>query len=184
MDRWGVDYYCTGSQKAMALPPGLAFGAASERFLMRAEAQEDAGFYFSVRKLVSIARDNLPFWTPAMSLLLALECQLARIAAAGGWPARWARHQQMLELLEHWVASRRDVRLLAHEGARSPAISALVLPEGRRAPDLIDALERRGYLVGGPLEQRHGAVIRIGHMGDLEPPHLRGLLDHLSELLA
>jgi aspartate aminotransferase-like enzyme len=183
MDRWGVDYYCTGSQKALALPPGLAFGAASERFLARAATQESAGFYLSVRKLVAIARENLPFWTPAMSLLLALEVQLARIARAGGWPARWARHRQMLELLERWVDSRRDVRLLAPAGARSPAISTLVLPEGRRAAPVIEALERSGYLVGGPLDPRHDAVIRIGHMGDLEPEHLAGLLDRLGGLL-
>ncbi|HEV8600641.1 MAG TPA: aminotransferase class V-fold PLP-dependent enzyme [Gemmatimonadales bacterium] len=184
MDRWGVDYYCTGSQKALALPPGLALGAASERFLARAESQEDAGFYLSVKKLVSIARDNLPFWTPAMSLFLALECQLKRIGQAGGWPARWARHRAMLELLERWVAARPGVRLLAREGARSPAISALVLPGGRRAAEVIDALELLGFLVGAPLDRRQGSVLRIGHMGDLEPQHLATLLDHLSELIA
>jgi aspartate aminotransferase-like enzyme len=184
MDRWGADYYCTGSQKALALPPGLAFGAASERFLARAATREDAGFYLSVKKMVAIARENLPFWTPAMSLLLALEVQLARIAQAGGWPVRWARHRQMLELLERWVADRHDVRLLAPQGARSPAISTLVLPQGRNAAALIEGLERIGYLVGGPLDHRHGAVIRIGHMGDLEPEHLSLLLDRLSELLA
>lgn len=183
MDRWGADYYCTGSQKALALPPGLAFGAASERFLARAETQDDAGFYFSVRKLVSTTRQNLPFWTPALSLYHTLDCQLTRIARAGGWPARWGRHRQMLELLERWVAARQDVRLLAREGARSAAISALVLPERRRAAEIMDALERRGYLVGGALDPRHGPVIRIGHMGDLEPHHLSGLLDHLSELI-
>jgi len=184
MDRWGADYYCTGSQKAMALPPGLAFGAASERFLARAETQRDAGFYFSARKLVSTARQNLPFWTPALSLYHTLACQLGRIARSGGWPARWARHRAMLELLEGWVAGRGDMRLLARAGARSPAISALLLPEGRRPAEVMDALERDGYLVGGALDQRHGALIRIGHMGDLEPRHLSALLDHLSELIA
>ena len=183
MDRWGVDYYLTGSQKALALPPGLAFGAASERFLARAEHQSDAGYYLSVRKLVAIARDHLPWWTPAMSLLLALDCQLQRIARADGWPVRWARHQAMLELLEGWVAGRSDVRLLARAGARSPAISTLVLPPGRQAPEVMQALEREGYLVGGPLDARHGAVIRIGHMGDLEPVHLRGLLAELDRVL-
>lgn len=183
MDRWGVDYYCTGSQKAMALPPGLAFGAASERFLARAEAQDDAGVYFSVRKLVSIARENLPFWTPAASLLVALECQLARIARGGGWPARWERHRNMLATLERWVEPRRDVRLAARAGARSPAISALLLPERHRPVDVQDALEQRGFLVGGPLNPRLGPVVRIGHMGDLEPQHLEALLATLGEIL-
>jgi len=184
MDRWGVDYYCTGSQKTLALPPGLAFGAASERFQERAASRDDAGYYLSVKKMVSIAREGLPFWTPAMSLLLALEVQLVRIAASGGWAARWSRHQQMLELLERWVAGRNDVNFLAPAGARSPAISALQLPEGRKAVDVMAALEQRGYLIGGPLDHRHSSLIRIGHMGDLEPQHLSALLQVLSEVIA
>lgn len=184
MDRWDVDYYCTGSQKAMALPPGLAFGAASERFLARAEDQPDAGFYLSVKKLVTIAREHLPFWTPAVSLLLALEAQLAGITASGGWPARWDRHQRMLSLMETWIAGRSDVRLLAREGARSPAISAVVLPPSLEPRQVMSALLTAGFLVGGPLDARQQDVIRIGHMGDLEPAHLSQLLDALAEVLA
>ena len=183
MDRWGLDFCCAGSQKAMALPPGIAFGAASQRFLSRADTLHDAGFYFSARKLVSIAREHLPFWTPAMSLLLALECQLDRIAKAGGWPARWARHQAMLALLTRWVAGRGDIRLMARDCAPSPAVSALVLPASHPAPALMRALGERGYLVGGALDFRHGSIIRIGHMGDLEPVHLQALLDTIEDLL-
>jgi aspartate aminotransferase-like enzyme len=183
MDRWGADFYCTGSQKAMALPPGLGFGAASPRFMERAEKQHDAGFYLSVRKLVAIARDNLPFWTPAVSLILALECQLGRIAQSGGWAARWDRHRRMLELMESWVAPRGDVRLLARAGARSPAISSLVLPPSRKPGEVMAALGRADYLVGGPLDARQQDIIRIGHMGDLEPAHLEALLSVLDGVL-
>lgn len=184
MDRWGVDYYCTGSQKALALPPGLAFGAASERFLDRAVEQPDAGFYLSVKKLVTIAREHLPFWTPAVSLLLALEAQLAGIAASGGWPARWDRHRRMLSVMETWIAGRRDLHLLAREGARSPAISTVVLPPSLEPRRVMSALLTAGYLVGGPLDARQQDVIRIGHMGDLQPSHLSKLLDTLAEVLA
>lgn len=184
MDRWGADFYCTGSQKAMALPPGLAFGAASPRFLERAEKQHDAGFYLSVKKLAAIAKDNLPFWTPAVSLILALECQLGSIAQSGGWTARWERHRRMLAVMESWTAARADVRLLAKAGARSPAISSLVLPPARRSGDVMAALAGQGYLIGGPLDARQQDAIRIGHMGDLEPAHLSALLDALAEALA
>jgi len=183
MDRWGADYYCTGSQKAMALPPGLAFGAASDRFMARAAGQDDAGYYFSVKRMVSIAREHLPTWTPAVSLFLALECQVARIAAAGGWSARWARHRAMLETMERWIAAHPAVGLMAPAGRRSPAISTLLLPEGRNPAVVMQTLAERGYLVGGALDPRHGPVIRIGHMGDLEPPHLEALLGELEGLL-
>jgi len=184
MDRWGADYYCTGSQKAMALPPGLAFGAASERFMARAQEQDDAGYYFSVRRMVSIARENLPTWTPAVSLFLALELQMARIAASGGWSARWARHRAMLETMEAWIAAHGAVRLMAPAGRRSPAISALLLPDGPAPATVMQSLAERGYLVGGALDPRHGPVIRIGHMGDLEPVHLEALLHELAGLLS
>lgn len=183
MDAWGVDYYCTGSQKAMALPPGLAFGVASERFLARAEGQPDPGLYFSVKKLVSIAREALPFSTPAVSLLVSLECQARRIEASGGWTARWARHNAMLNTVERWVSGRSDVRFMAAPGARSPAISTLRLPAGKSHPDVLAALLERGYLLGGPLVGAHGSVIRIGHMGDLTPDHLSGLLATLEVIL-
>ena len=183
MDRWGVDYYCTGSQKAMALPPGLAFGAASERFVERARTQDDAGFYLSVRKLVGIAKDNLPTWTPALPQYFALETQLSRIAAAGGWPVRYARHRQMLDTLERWCGAHPAVRLLAPAGRRSPAISSVLLPDGLAPAAVLQRLEERGFLAGGPLDPRLGSMIRIGHMGDLTPAHLEALLAELERIV-
>ncbi|HLB54585.1 MAG TPA: aminotransferase class V-fold PLP-dependent enzyme [Gemmatimonadales bacterium] len=186
MDRWDVDYYCTGSQKAFGLPPGLAFGAASQRFQVRAQTLCDAGYYLSVRKMIAIARENLPWWTPAVSLLLALECQLQRVAEGGGWPARWERHRRMRDLMDRWVEGRREVRLMVSSPptTRSPSISSLVLPDRFQPARLIADLERDGWFVGGPLDPRHGPVIRIGHMGDLEPGHLAALLNHLTEVIA
>jgi aspartate aminotransferase-like enzyme len=184
MDRWGADYYCTGSQKALALPPGLALGAASERFLARAAEQDDAGYYLSVRRLVGIARENLPTWTPAIPLFLALETQLERIVASGGWAARFARHRAMLETMEAWVGAHDRVRLMAPPGARSPAISAVRLPESLPPAPVIEALAERGFLVGGALDPRHGPILRIGHMGDLTPDHLAALLGAIEGILA
>jgi len=185
VDSWGVDYLCTGSQKAFAVPPGLAFGVASDRFLARAEAQRDPGYYLSVPRMVTTARENLPWWTPAVSLILALECQVRRISAGGGWPARWERHRRMRDLMDRWIEGQRHLRLLTPgDSARSPSVSAVVLPERLPPARVIEALEQDGWLVGGPLDPRHGSVIRIGHMGDLTPEHLAALLDHLTGVLA
>lgn len=184
MDRSGADYCCTGSQKALALPPGLAFGVASEAFRARAERQDDAGYYFSARRLISIARDHMPWWTPAVSLLLSLECQMRRIQQNGGWAARWARHASMRQMVDQWIASREELRLMTPEGvARSPAISSVMLPGRFRATRVIDELERRGFLVGGALDPRYGEIVRIGHMGDLEPVHLERLLSEIETIL-
>jgi aspartate aminotransferase-like enzyme len=59
----------------------------------------------------------------------------------------------------------------------------VLLPPSHRAKDVLAALEARGYLAGGGLDPRHGNLIRIGHMGDLEPSHLASLLAQLEEVL-
>ncbi len=67
--------------------------------------------------------------------------------------------------------------------ARSPAISSVVLPERFRGGRVVEELERRGYLVGGALDPRYGEIVRIGHMGDLEPVHLERLLSEIETIL-
>lgn len=182
-DRWGVDFMFTGSQKALALPPGIALGVASDRMLQRAESLHDRGWYLSLTHLHGAAKRNLPLTTPALPVYHALALQLERIAAEGA-TARFARHRAMADLVAGWVAARPGLSLLATEGERSPAVTAIRLPEGRRGPDVVAAMEERGWLIATGLAPLVDAVIRIGHMGDLTPEHLRALLEQLDQVLA
>jgi aspartate aminotransferase-like enzyme len=183
-DAWGVDYLFTGSQKALALPPGIALATASARFLERAKRLPDAGWYLSVPHLVGSAAKNLPLTTPALPVYHALQRQLERIEASGGLAARHQRHAAMAAMLHRWAEERSDVALLAGPGRRSPSISVLTLPEGRQGPAVVEEMERRGWLIASGLAPLGPRVIRIGHMGDLEPEHLTGLLAELSAVLA
>jgi aspartate aminotransferase-like enzyme len=183
MDRLGIDFMLTGSQKALAIPPGLAFGAVSPRLEQRARTITDAGYYFSVRRWVQMASRYELFETPALATYMALACQLRRVVAAGGWPARWARHQRLAETMWAWVERHPAVRLLADPGRRSPTVSALRLIAGHDPVVIARELESRGFLVSRALDPSHGAVIRIGHMGDIEVDHLTALLDELASLL-
>jgi aspartate aminotransferase-like enzyme len=183
MDQWGVDFLFTGSQKALALPPGIAIGACSPRYLERAEQIWDRGFYLSVTHLVNAARRNFPLTTPALPVYHALHHQLRRIDATGLEP-RFARHVAMAALLHAWVEAHPAVSLLAGARHRSPTVSALRLPEGRTAPEVVAEMEHRGWLIATGLAPLTDQVIRIGHMGDLEPVHLEGLLADLNAVLA
>ena len=183
MDQWGVDFLFTGSQKALALPPGIALGACSPRYLERAEQMWDRGFYLSVTHLVNAARRNLPLTTPALPVYHALHHQLRRIDATG-LESRFARHAAMAALLHTWAEAHPAVRLLAGAPHRSLTVSALRLPEGRTAPEVVAEMEERGWLIATGLAPLTDQVIRIGHMGDLEPVHLEGLLADLDAVLA
>lgn len=183
MDRVGIDFMITGSQKALAIPPGLAVGAVSERLEQRAAVMPDAGHYFSAVRWTAMARERRLFETPALPQYLALRAQLRRIAATGGWPARWARHRSLAARFQEWADAHPRARLLAPAGRRSPTVSALELVAGPDPAAVHAALAARGFQVGLALHPSHGPLLRVGHMGDVEPVHLEALLAALEPLL-
>lgn len=182
-DGWGLDFVFTGSQKALALPPGIALGTASPRFVARALTTTDRGWYLSVPNLVRVAQDGVPEYTPASPLYYALSCQLRRIADAGGFEARWARHAAMLAMMEEWTARTPGISLLAPAGRRSPAVSALDLPPTLDPARVIAGVGALGFSIGAGLEPLTHRVVRVGHMGDLTPEHLDDLLRALSPVV-
>src|SRR5207237_5617405 len=92
-DRWGgaggLDFVLTGSQKALALPPGLALGVASERMVERAKTLPGRGLYFDLVSFLEATTEHQPTTTPAISLRFALDAQLGRLDREGGVWARW-----------------------------------------------------------------------------------------------
>jgi len=182
---WGLDFVLTGSQKALALPPGLAFGSASERMLGRAAVLAGRGQYFDLvefdRQWASHQTPN----TPAVNLIYALAEQLRRIEAEGV-EARVERHRAMMERTHRWVAeegARRGLSLLAPEGARSPTVTAIALPEGLRGTQVARALEARGFTIAPGYGKLKDTTIRIGHMGDHTVAGVEALLAALEEVL-
>lgn len=187
-DAWGLDVLLTASQKALGLPPGLAFAVVSERALERARQLDDRGLYFDFAEMARRLETLETPTTPALSLLLALRVQLRRIRSEGV-EARWERHSRMARRVHDWVgslASGEGARgeILAPEGYRSPTVTCVRLPSRQSGPDVVAEAARRGWLLApghGPLKE---TCIRIGHMGDQEEGALRPLLADLEEILA
>lgn len=186
-DAWGLDFVLTGSQKALALPPGLAFGVASEEMMARSRVAEAKGVYFDLVAFEdNLAKLQTPN-TPALTLLYALQAQLRSIEAET-MEARWARHGAMARRTWAWVTglregTGRDFRVLAPEGARSPTVTAVALPEELSGPSVVEAMRDRGWVIGGGYGKLKASSIRIGHMGDHTVAELEELLGHLSEVL-
>ena len=122
-DEWGLDFVLTGSQKALALPPGLAFAVASPAMLDRSAQATSKGYYFDLLPLIKSLEAFQTPSTPAISLLYALEVQLGRIMGEG-IEQRWERHAAMRTATIDWVDAMRangvEVAVLAPEGHRSP----------------------------------------------------------------
>ena len=169
-DEWNLDYVLTGSQKALALPPGLSFAVASSAYVDQANGTHGRGVYFDLVELDAYARRNQTPSTPALSLLYALEVQLQSIAAEG-LEARWARHRAMATRTQEWITKISDEtgkRLvnIAPLGFQSPTVSAIKLPSDLPADGFTAAVAKRGIVVGSGYGKLKGSTFRIGHMGD------------------
>ncbi len=187
-DAWGLDFVLTGSQKALALPPGLAFAAASPAFMAQARTAPARGVYFDLVEFAEFNGKHQTPSTPALSLLYALERQLEAVAAEG-MEARWARHQQMAERTHAWAADLgaklgEPIGILAPAGSRAETVSAITLPERVRGPDVVRLVAEQGYTVGAGYGALKDTTIRIGHMGDHGLAGLERCLEVVGKVLA
>ena len=168
-DSWGLDAVVTGSQKALAMPPGLAFATVSTRLLERARTLPDRGYYLDLVRFVEQAETAQTPTTPALTLLYAAQAQVRRMAVETP-AARFARHRALAEACHDAVDRWRDdglgVSILAPSGGRSPTVTCIRLPEGRQGPEFTAAIRERGFVIGAGYGKLKATTIRIGHMGD------------------
>ena len=181
MDSWGLDVVFTSSQKALALPPGLALCAVSDRALAKAEKVKQRGWYFDFVRMEKHRRNNSTPSTPPIQLIYALDLQLKRILEEG-LEARVARHQKMGQTTRAW-ATGRGFTLFAPQGYRSPTVTAIENTLEIDFAELAAFLEKRGMIIAsgyGPLKKN---TFRIGHMGEITQSDLEALLAAINDYL-
>lgn len=184
-EKWRLDWVLTGSQKALALPPGLAFGTASERMLAKAASIPGRGQYFDLLAFDERWKTHQTPHTPALNLVYALVRQMADISREGV-DARARRHARMAERCHAWtrdVGKKRGLSLFARDGRRSPTVSAISLPPDASSDRVVGAMLDRGFTIGTGYGRLKQSMIRIGHMGDHTVGELDVLLDRLEEIL-
>jgi aspartate aminotransferase-like enzyme len=190
-DRHRIDFAFAGTQKALALPPGISVACASRRFLEVARTQTRRGFYLDpVAILEGHAARKTPS-TPCIPLYFALARQLEDISAGlleGGvsdpraaWDARFERHARMQRATIDW-ATARGIDFLPAPTQRSPTVACL-RAGSRDVRALIAGLEARGHKISNGYGQLKDVTFRIGHMGDHSEADLADLLAAASDVL-
>lgn len=187
-DQWNLDFVLTGSQKALALPPGLAFGVASERFVKTMSQSSSRGLYFDLVEFEQFAHKNQTPGTPAISLMYAANAQCQAIAKEG-IERRWARHVAMAEHMHSWVMEARQqtglaLDVLAPLESRSPTVTAVTLPAAVSGEDVARAVGERGFVIGSGYGKLKKSTFRVGHMGDHTIDGLAHCLDAVADALA
>jgi len=180
MDEWGFDVVVTASQKVLAAPPGLAMVAVAPRAWERIRANRGAQrFYFDLQKAREFASIGQTPWTPPVSIAFGLDAALDEFERIGA-AAVYERHARYARAIRA-AARALGLAVFSQEGAHSPTVVAINLPEGIDGDAIRKSLrESRGVVIGGGQKELKGKIIRIGTMGDLSQTDILGAIGALE----
>ncbi|MBN2332349.1 MAG: alanine--glyoxylate aminotransferase family protein [Deltaproteobacteria bacterium] len=163
MDAWGLDVVVTGSQKALMLPPGLAFAAVSQKAWGFNKQSTLPRYYFDFAKELKNAQKGQNAYTPAVSLIIGLR-EVLKMIREEGLENVFARHERLAS------ATRAGVQALGLElyapDAPSNAVTAVIAPEGVDGQDVVKVLRTTyGVTIAGGQDQAKGKIFRLAHLG-------------------
>jgi aspartate aminotransferase-like enzyme len=182
-DELGIDVLITGSQKALALPPGLALLSPSKRALERAAQCKTRGYYFDLLEFQANHEKGMTPSTPVIPLIYALKSKLEDIKAEG-LDARFARHARLNRTVrEHLFA--KGFKLFPKEGYGSVSLNCFANTLNVDLAALNKGLKSKHKLViDGGYGKLKGTTFRISNMGDETDETIAALLKALDTELA
>lgn len=165
-DEWGVDVCVSGSQKGLMLPPGLGFISVSVKAWKLVEASKSPRYYWDLRKAQKAIDKTDTAFTPAISLVAALNESL-RMMKEDGLENIFARHHRMAEAVRSAVKAM-GLSLFAPSAA-SDAVTSVYVPAGIDGEKLVKTMrDTYGVTIAGGQDEMKGKLIRIAHMGYIE----------------
>ncbi len=182
MDEWGIDVLLTGSQKALAMPPGLALFSASPKAMARAEKVSGRGYYFDFLEFKKNQAEDMTPSTPSISHIYALESKLEDIFTEGV-ANRHARHAELNGMVADWVRNN-GFEFFAPEGFRSKSLTCVANNRQIDVAALLKNLkDRHGILIDGGYGKLKGLTFRISNMGDESRESIGTVLAALDDSL-
>lgn len=164
MDQWGIDILVTGSQKAMMLPPGLAFVSVSDRAWKVIEENKTSAYYLNLLSYREWAQKGMTPNTPAITLIYGLSAACDLIEAEG-FDQTVARHELMKDMVRAAMKAL-SIGVLTSDEYASPTITSIMAPEGINLSQFLGHLKKQYHLdFAGGLGELQGKVFRFGHMG-------------------
>jgi aspartate aminotransferase-like enzyme len=162
MDDWNVDVVVGGCQKGLAVPPGISFVALSQRAAERVDRAKAPRYYFDLRIARRYAAKGQTSWTPAISIIYALDLSLKRLNRTG-MRNYWKAHKEIGDMLRA-KAAHLDLELFPKRP--SNALTVMRIPQGVDGVKVVDICKKRDkiLLANGQGDMR-GKIVRIGHMG-------------------
>ena len=182
-DELGIDVVLTGSQKALALPPGLALFTVSEKALKKAESTPNRGYYFDFLEFHKNWEKMMTPSTPCISLIYGLQHQLNKIFDEG-LDSRFQRHEELNKMVHDWV-SKNGFNHFAPEGYRSKSLTCVA---NNREIDVAAWIKRmrdkHSLIINGGYGKIKGTTFRISNMGDESVDSINRMLEAITDTLS
>lgn len=180
VDDWKIDVCVTGSQKALMLPPGLAFVSVSEKAWKKIDATAIRSFYFDLRRYKkSLAESDTPF-TPANTLIKAQRISLKKIREEG-IENLWARHDRIAKACRAGVQA---IGLELFAVRPNNGLTVVKVPEGMDGSGTLKKLEKQyGFKLADGQDTMKGHIWRLSHMGYTDAFEVIGAIAALELVL-
>ena len=189
VDGWGIDLIIGGSQKALMIPPGLAYGAVSERAWQRMEKTSSPRFYFDLRKERKASEKGEASYTPSTALFAGLAAALDYIRQMGEGNLAAGRDALIANAELCAAMTRAGAQALGYDlfAARSPAaaLTAITSPAGVDSSTIVKRFrEKFGAVVANGNAEMKGQLFRIAHLGYYDYLDTVGVLAALEHVTA
>ncbi len=182
-DELGIDVLVSGSQKALALPPGLSFLSVSKKALDRAATVGDRGYYFDYVEFQKNHEAGMTPSTPVISLIYALKSKLDDIKAEG-LENRYARHARLNQKVRDHVLAK-GFTMFPKAGYGSVTLNCFANNLGYDLAALNKILKSKHKLViDGGYGKLKGKTFRISNMGDETDETIAAMLAAFDAALA
>jgi aspartate aminotransferase-like enzyme len=165
-DDWGLDVVVTGSQKALMLPPGLAFASVSDKAWHLADKAKNGAFYFNFKRERENQTKNQTAYTPAVSMILGLQ-EVLRMMKAEGLENVFRRQAVLAQAMREGVRGA-GLELFPKESP-SDALTAVSAPAGVDGQIIYKNLRvQYGMTAAGGQDHLKGKIFRVSHMGYMD----------------
>ncbi|MGD0732497.1 MAG: alanine--glyoxylate aminotransferase family protein [Terracidiphilus sp.] len=189
VDGWGIDVLIGGSQKAVMIPPGLAYLSVSAKAWAAEETSKNPRYYFDLRKERKNAVKGESAYTPAVALIAGLGAALDYIAGQAGGDLEKGRIALVDNAQVNAAATRAGLVALGFTlfapTAPAAAATAVAVPEGMNSGDVVKALKTRFALVTANGQgEMQGKIFRVAHLGFfdyLDTVALLGAMEHIAK---
>ncbi|HUT82050.1 MAG TPA: alanine--glyoxylate aminotransferase family protein [Candidatus Bathyarchaeia archaeon] len=174
------DMIYASTQKAYALPPGLAIGFLSEEALKRAEEVPNRGSYTDIKSIYDyyVKKSQTPT-TPNISLLYALDYQLNKMLEETA-EKRYQRHLEMAKWTQGWA--KKYFEMFPEPGYESLTVSTIKNTRGKSVDELNKELAKRHIMISNGYGDLKEKTFRIGHMGEWTVADIKEVCGHIEEI--